>query len=319
MSNFPSWLDENLNQLVQQYKQSRLPHGLLVIGKPGNGSQLFMNELVDLLLCLHPTDRACGTCKSCQLSKSGHHPDFLKVEPEGKSLTIKVDSIRAITNKLSETAQQSGNKVVYIKSAQKMNTNAANALLKVLEEPTAKTFLLLESSELSQTLPTIRSRCRLVQLSSPNVEQSLAYLSENGCRNDATTALSIASLRPLDALTLDENAIENWYSREAPFMGASSFTELSVFIAKQDLNELLNQILMWLDSAIRSKKEMQIVLAPVSEALLKSLASLENVSLFRFRDYIVGKMAAINRQANLNSQLMAEELASRWAELRGTQ
>jgi DNA polymerase-3 subunit delta' len=243
----------------------------------------------------------------------------MKVEPEGKSLTIKVDSIRAITKKTSETAQQGGNKVIHIEAAQKMNVNAANALLKVLEEPTDNTFILLESDQLSQTLPTVRSRCRIVQLKQPSTEQALEYLKTKEMSVNEQAALSIASARPLDALKVDQEMIDKWYAREEKFLSNHQFTELSQYIAKENIEEVLSQVLLWLDSVLRYKLNAKLELAPVSEGLLKSLANCENVPLFHLRDYIVEKLAGQKRQSNLNSQLMAEELTSRWLKLRGQQ
>ena len=88
-------------------------------------------------------------------------------------------------------------------------------------------------------------------------------------------------------------------------------------LAKVETTALLAQVLSWIDSAIRAKQNLKIELPPISEGLLKSLVLIDSLSLYRFRDYIVEKIAAMKRQSNLNAQLLAEELTSRWLDLRG--
>jgi DNA polymerase-3 subunit delta' len=318
MTNIPTWYRDDLIQIFNQYERDRLPHGLLLIGHPGDGSTHFQQLLAELLLCSEPSSNGpCGQCKSCRLLSTGHHPDFLKVEPEGKSMTIKVDAIRHITERVSETAQQGGNKVVSIESAHKMNVNAANALLKVLEEPTDKTFILLEAEQLGKLLPTIRSRCRIVHLSKPSSDESLAVVSERRSGDNPDVLLSIAGGHPLAALALSDDQVIEWQEIEQQFTQNSSFIGLSQFLAKKDTESALQQILLWVDSGIRMKSAPQITVASVSTGLLKSLAGLNSVSLFQFRDYIIELIASIQRNSNLNGQLMSEELVSRWFALRG--
>jgi len=319
LAELPQWLMADLAGISRQYRQKTLPHGLLVIGHPGDGSAFFMDELVAKLLCQADAELACGTCKSCQLQASGCHPDYLKVEPEGKSLTIKVDAIRSINRKISETAQQGGNKVVYLQNAEKMNINAANAVLKVLEEPTDNTFILLESSELSKTLPTVRSRCRIVSLNTPSTTESVQFLEGKGSNVDALTALGISEGHPFDALKLKPDDISDWFDQELKFLQTQGFSELSQYIQGRSLESILKQMLLWVDIALRSQLKSEVAHAPVSDGLLQSLVVLTSVSLFGFRDYIVDKLSALNRQSNLNTQLMGEELASRWLSLRGMQ
>ena len=314
----PDWLSDSFSALVSSAQSNRLPHALLLVGRAGDGADLLAQQLADFLLCQNPGTVACGQCKACQLQRSQTHPDFLLVEPEGKSQTIKVDAVRRIIAVTAETAQQGARKVVYLKAADTMNTNAANALLKVLEEPTPETFIILTVSELSTTLPTIRSRCRLVQLPRPSMAAATAYLATEDYALDASLALAMTAGAPLDALAVTESEIAVWQENETQFGLPTSFIVLSQYIAKQELTTVLEQLLFWLDVAIRQQNG-QSVLAPVSERLLQSLQALPAETLFRFRDYLVETLSAFRRQANLNNQLVAEELASKWIRLRGNQ
>lgn len=319
MQSLPNWLSGDFDSLSQQYNQNKLPHGLLFVGDSGSGSRLFIEQAKRLLLCSEPGESACGVCKSCQLVESGHHPDLLTVSPEGKSQTIKVDAVRNIIGKVVETAQQGGNKVVIIEDAHKMNINAANALLKVLEEPTDKTFLILEAAQISQMLPTIRSRCRIIQLKKPSLETAIGYVNQHSTEIPAEQLLEIAYGQPLKALELTPEDIQQWRDIEQNLLSKQDFTSLSQYLAKHDMEPFLKQVLFWVDSALRSQNKEGLALASVSEGLLKSLANSPSISLFRFRDYIVEKLGSIQRQSNLNVQLMAEEFSAKWLQLRGKQ
>ncbi|MBU2863300.1 DNA polymerase III subunit delta' [Reinekea forsetii] len=319
MSNFPNWLEADYQNLAKQYTHSTLPHGLMMVGRIGNGSREASLRLIAALMCIAPIHGdACSTCKSCQLLASGSHPDYLKVEPEGKSQTIKVDAIRQLTHLVSETAQQSGNKVVFIQNAEKMNLNAANALLKVLEEPTQNTFLLMEVEELSRILPTVRSRSRIVRLNGPQPQESLDWMALQGVtKEDASRKLAMCFGLPFSALTLSNEAEAAWLERETTFLRPSSFTTLGKFINSQSLPELLEQVLYWVDESLRQRQTTKSDNTGVSESMLQELNKVPSILLFKFRDYIVGMLTSVKNQANLNTQLMSEQIAARWLKMRG--
>ena len=320
MVKLPPWLATDYKKLVIQFQKRTLPHGLLIVGRMGDGSSIFTSTFATKLLCARTdASEVCGKCKSCLMLQSGHHPDYLKIEPEGKSQTIKVDAIRNVVQKVTGTAQQGGNKIVHIESAEKMNVNAANALLKVLEEPTNNTFILLETSELSRLLPTLRSRCRIQSLAKPSYETSVQYLKAHDYPHDISTALAIANGSPLKAVQLTQDDISAWHERESEFSSQNSFIALSTFISRQDISDTMNQVLLWVDTSIRQLQGLNESEVAIADAIVNRLTKTETPALFKFRDYILGKLSAINRQANLNSQLMAEELASQWLSLRGNQ
>lgn len=187
---------------------SRHAHAFLFTGLPGVGKRLFAEAFAGYLLCLKPeSSRACGQCRSCQLRKAGSHPDRLVVEPEDQGKAIRIDVIRQLADFMGQTAQQGGRKVVILHPAEAMNLNAANALLKSLEEPSAETYLLLVSDQPSRLLPTIRSRCRVQSLITPSHTDAMAWLSQNLPDLDAeqhAALLLMAGGAPLRAVTLHE-------------------------------------------------------------------------------------------------------------------
>tara|TARA_B110000503_G_C7056099_1_gene374523 strand:+ start:22 stop:981 length:960 start_codon:yes stop_codon:yes gene_type:complete len=319
LPDLPPWLNATLIDLIDQYRANTLPHGLLILGDPGHGGTLMTDALVAKLLCRSDLSQACGDCKACRLHQAGNHPDFIRVQPEGKSLTIRVDSVRAINRKVAETAQQGGNKVIRLENAEKMNANAANALLKVLEEPSDRTFIVLESRSLGRTLPTIRSRCRLVTLPEPSLDQALAVLHNGAYPLDPHIALGIAQGKPYTALSVTADQLNQWSECERRFSQDLGFSQLSQFIHKAPLEPTLKQLMLWVDTAIRQRLSRRRESAPVADDMIELLANKTARSLFDFRDYLVVLLGAINRQSNLNTQLMGEELASRWLDLRGTE
>lgn len=315
----PDWLKTNISDITDQYLGNRLPHGLLILGHPGNGSLAFLEALAARLLCVESSIMPCGHCKSCLLVESGNHPDLFTIVPEGKSQTIKIDSIRQVNKKIFETSQQGGNKVVQILHTEKMNMSASNALLKILEEPTNNTYILMESSELGRILPTVRSRCRLITLNAPTQNQALIYLQDKSPTVDSTMALLMTDERPLDACSITQEQIVEWTEFEHLCLTTQSFIELSRQIHNRPIQVTLNQMLNWVDSALREQMGYKSKSGLLYKNILQMLSIMPNRSLFSFRDYIVVKLSAINRQANLNSQLMSEELASHWLSLRGIQ
>ena len=319
MPDLPPWLNATLVDLVGQYRANTLPHGLLLVGDPGHGGGCMTDALVAKLLCRSDLPEACGDCKACRLHQAGNHPDFIRVQPEGKSMTIRVDAIRAINRKVAETAQQGGNKVIRLENAEKMNSNAANALLKVLEEPSDRTFIVLECRSLGRSLPPIRSRCRLVTLPEPTHDQALAVLHNGAYPLDPHIALGIAQGRPYSALAVTADQLNQWSECERHFLQDLGFSQLSQFIHKAPLEPTLKQLMLWVDTALRQRLGQQRGATPIAGELIVLLANKTARSLFDFRDYLVVLLGAINRQANLNPQLMGEELASRWLDLRGTE
>lgn len=135
-------------------------HAYLLYGPAGIGKRALAEHWAAQLLCQRPAAAgACGECKACQLLAAGTHPDYFVLEPEEAEKPIRVDQVRDLVGFVVQTAQLGGRKVVLLEPAEAMNVNAANALLKSLEEPSGDTVLLLISHQPSRLLPTIKSRC----------------------------------------------------------------------------------------------------------------------------------------------------------------
>jgi DNA polymerase-3 subunit delta' len=202
------------------------PHALLISGPRGIGKRTLALNFARSLLCEAPrTDGlACGACASCRYVAAGQHPDLQLVEPftidddgEVKPLdAIPVDRIRALIRWALITSHRRRAKVAVIVPAEAMNAEAANALLKTLEEPPQDTYLLLVSHQPGRVPATLRSRCR--RFAAPGADAGVAqrWLADQGVAAPATV-LAQAGGAPLLALAMADPA---WQAERAAWLQA---------------------------------------------------------------------------------------------------
>ena len=156
------WLEPAWQRLRSAWQQQRLGHALLLSGRAGFGKRAFAQAFTALLLC--ETDgqqaRACGACRGCTLLAAGNHPDFLHIAPLEAGKALLVDQIRELGDYFALRPHYRATKIAVIEAADTMNRSAANALLKLLEEPPAGAVIMLVADRPSSLLPTVRSRSR---------------------------------------------------------------------------------------------------------------------------------------------------------------
>ena len=188
------WLDEPRAALNAALAADRLGHAPLLTGSAGVGKRILADWLVARLLCPSVTDgEPCGGCESCRLLPGGTHPDFFRLSPEPDKKEIRVDQVRAFIDSVTLTASLGGSRVGLIEPADRMNRNAANALLKTLEEPAEGVWLVLVTDQPERLPITIRSRCQLRPVQVPPRAVAEAWLAERHRSADADTrALALA-------------------------------------------------------------------------------------------------------------------------------
>lgn len=212
--------------------RTRLPHAILLKGAHGIGKFDFAKNLAQSLLCQTPLPdgAACEDCPSCHWFSQEAHPDYRLLQPDAlseaeedeeregskkkkPSRQISVDQVRSLSDFANQSAHQGGYRVVLIHPAEAMNTNAANALLKTLEEPSGRMLIILVSHKPQQLLPTILSRCLVLFAQLPSPEASAAWLKQQGVKNPSAL-LAQACFAPLEAVRLaQEPAAAAEYSR----------------------------------------------------------------------------------------------------------
>jgi len=153
--------DRALGLLRRYLSAGAVPHGLLFSGEDGIGKEKAARAFVAALLCRAPgEDGACGDCHDCRLFGASSHPNFLRIVPETQFLRI--GEIRALQEELALKAFFDRPRAVILSPADRMTPQAANALLKTLEEPPAGTHLILVAHRVAGLLPTIVSRCQRI-------------------------------------------------------------------------------------------------------------------------------------------------------------
>jgi DNA polymerase-3 subunit delta' len=147
--------------LIKAVSSGRVAHAYLFAGPEGVGKETTATAFARALLCSGPAGGdACGVCRQCRQVSGGNHPDFYLVEPAGSS--IKIEQVREIQRRAPYRPYQGGRKVFLIRRAEAMTAEAANCILKTLEEPPGDTVFILVSARPQVLLPTILSRCQAV-------------------------------------------------------------------------------------------------------------------------------------------------------------
>jgi DNA polymerase III subunit delta' len=199
----PTWFENARQEVEAAIAANRLSHGILIHEDPGAGGLDLARWITQRMNCREADRAPCGECQSCRWIAAGQHPDVTQLSPEGDSKQILIQAVRDLSADLALTAHTKGYKVAIIAPAEAMNPFAANALLKTLEEPPARTMVLLVTSQPSRLLPTLRSRCSRLRLTSPSREEAARYLEDARGTGPWAEALSATGAGPFALLEAD--------------------------------------------------------------------------------------------------------------------
>lgn len=318
----PEWLQPAWQQLLRSRQQNRLPHAVLLVGPDGIGKRLLAERLAALLLCEQPTaaGEVCGQCPACGWLRAGSHPDLTVVEPDETGKAIKIDQVRALGVELGMTSHGGLHKVAIIAPAHAMNVNAANSLLKTLEEPTPRTLLILLSASPGRLPATVRSRCQLLRLHAPAAVQALGWLEAQGI--DSATArrcLQIAGGAPLAAAELAGSDLLALRDRRLAELAALlDGREDPLRLAGQWQGEHEARTLLWWQGWSQALLRWQQAGVPppeaqVAQTLQQISESVDCQQLHELTDRISGALNSLG--SGLNRQLLLEDLLIDWARL----
>ena len=183
--------EQIITQLHHGIQSNRVAGAYLFAGPASVGKEAVARYFAKSINCLESDESACGDCLSCRKIDAGNHPDIQIVSPSGA--WVKIDQIRELQKRIVYRPLEGALKVVILTQAERMNLEAANCLLKTLEEPPAESVLILLTANLDALLPTIRSRCQIIQFRPLPAPELALYLSKR-FRLDEPQALSVATL-----------------------------------------------------------------------------------------------------------------------------
>lgn len=317
-------LEEIQPIVLRMFKNSmlkdRLAHAYLFEGMKGTGKRDAGILLAKTFYCHLPINGyiPCEACSNCKRINSGNHPDVHIVEPDG--LSIKKAQIQALQAEFSKTGVESNKKLYMILYADRMTVNAANSLLKFLEEPNHGTIAILMTEQVQQILPTILSRCQTISFKSLSPVKIIELLKLNGV--ESHTAPILAQLT-----NNIEEAIE--YSQNDWFVQAQKIVlKLYEVLKRTPLEAMLTLQEEWfihfkekeqfdlgLDLLLLIFKDLlYIQLGKIEQIVyIKEKERLEQFALLSSRRKLTEQMTAIleakrKLQANMNPQLLMEQL-----------
>lgn len=318
------WQQSQWDFVLTNAKQNKLAHAILLTGAAGLGKALFAQHIVQTLLCERGLElnKPCGECRSCHLVAADTHPDSYHLAPEEEGKNIKIDTVRHLISRLQHTAQYNNYKVAIINPADQLNTAAANALLKTLEEPAARTLIILITSQPKFLPATIRSRCQILTFATPAKEISRDWLqTQIPAQTNIDLLLQLAENIPLRALLLaqdDEfvlvqqiikNLIALTLGQTNPMQLAAEWNKLAVQLLLTEMRNMLLDLIR-----LKSNLAASYLRASNYQAELTNIARQVDIKkLYLCIDKINNAQLQF-RATNLNQQLFLENLLYDWYE-----
>ncbi|REK67385.1 MAG: DNA polymerase III subunit delta' [Brevibacillus sp.] len=194
--------------LHHSLQNGRLAHAYLFAGPKGAGKKRMALHVAKSLFCPEREADACGACLTCRRIEAGNHPDVLLIEPDGAS--IKIDQIRALQKEMAMRAVESTHKVYIVEHMDRMTVQAANSLLKFLEEPPAGVVALLLTEHSHAMLPTILSRCQIVSFTPLSADVIAEQLQTEGVPAGIARAASYITTNLEEARALSQ---ADWFAQ----------------------------------------------------------------------------------------------------------
>jgi len=312
------WLQPLRERLRRAAADGRMPHGLLLAGPAGLGKRRLADWLAQLALCEHAlaTERPCGRCRACRWLGAGTHPDCMEVVPEEDKKLISIDQVRKLVHDLSLKSFAGAGKIAVISPASSLTAQAADSLLKTLEEPTPGSLLILIASQPARLPATVVSRCQKLRCTVPPRATAEAWLRAQGVTAaDLPRLLELAGGAPLAALALHEAgfaALDRKLREDLQAMLERTQDPLTV--AARWTRYDPGACLAWLEDWTRGliSESFGGRSDPAAERLQKRLESLKLQRLFQYLDRVRTARAALD--SSLNWQLMIESLLIPWGD-----
>lgn len=319
------WQQQSWRQLLAYPASGRVPQAILFSGPAGVGKLRLADAYARALLCTAPAAdaAACGDCASCRLAAAETHPDLLRLVPDEPGKAIGVEQIRRLLAVAALKPQYPGWRVVLLYPADALNAAAANAFLKLLEEPGERTCFLLLSEQPGRLPATIRSRCQKLSCRLPAAAMATAWLTAQGVAGDGGLLLRLAGGAPLRALDYAgqdlpgarATCFQSWL---AVAQGHSGPLPVAEQWCKQPLPAaamLLDWQIGWITDIIKLGLGAggQLANPDLAAELAVLAAKLPQPGLFRHYDMLLEQKRLLGGQ--LNRQLQLEQSLIDWSGL----
>jgi DNA polymerase-3 subunit delta' len=307
-----------VDRLVRKLREGRFPHSLIFSGVEGLGKHTLALMIAKALNCTGVAGPAiaefCDQCSNCRKINSGSHPDLMTISVEEEATQIKIAQIRRILELLDLKPLEGRNKIFIIDPAESLNTEAANALLKGLEEPPPNTFFILITVNVYELLLTVRSRSQVYNF----IPLTLHEIRHHGINDELVIRWSQGSIgraRSLDMPQLKthrevvfeflEMALTAHEDRFQELLGMSA--ELGR--AKQEFETRMAMLAMFIDDLLYIKEGLpDNVLNIDFETQLGRLAGRTKVDqLIQLAHFV--RTIESGLKSNMNRQIMTDILA----------
>lgn len=319
------WLGAAWRDFKRSYASETLSHAYLISGPPGLGKQEFSEILAATILCeaIKSVARPCKECRGCTLFESNSHPDLKRIGPENGSKSIVIDQIRDLTEFYRLKSHYLGYKIGLIHAADSMNTSAANAILKTLEEPPPLALLILVSDRPGLLPATIMSRCHDMHIRMPCWEETEKWLAEKLKGKGQSAAFDRLTLvgAPLDVIKQIESGLGSLFDDVIDALDAIATEKSDVFkiasdFASVDIEMLIEAIETIVQSLVLLYASHRLTRLRLSESRFQQLQKIANnleiKYLFYFLDEIRDVRTLVLRSSGLRSNEIMESLFAGW-------
>lgn len=289
---------EQWNSIESAWNSQRLPQSLLFVGPLHCDVADFVFKMMQLFSCKANTDKPCLQCNDCKMVERMEHPDVEWVKPDKNGGAIKIDQIRELQHSAYLTPQRSNSRLIVIDSADRMNTAAANALLKILEEPASHTVFILIAQQLSTILPTVLSRCQILRFSSTDDFATDNLLTLGQCYSEGSERALIIT----QAAFILDGIIALLERRKHPCAVAGEWSQFELSTVLWFLYLVYSQLQYMYCTKVVVHTEPAVM-------QLNRLYELSNsVSIFYQIDKINSMLKKLSHNMNINHTLALEDL-----------